>query len=125
MRTLFAVSALCILALAISLTLVSPAVSAATPAAAPTPAPARVPQGHPDICAALGSLRSARAHIQQARHDFGGHRAEALKQVDRAINQVQVCMRYARSLSEVHALPDNPRHSTGGTALSSPFSPQL
>ncbi|HET9399501.1 MAG TPA: hypothetical protein VFO34_01000 [Candidatus Acidoferrales bacterium] len=97
MRKLFAVSAVCILALAISLTFVSPTTSkaaASTPTASPAPAPA--PQGHPEIRSALEALRSARAHIQEARHDFGGHRAEALKQVDRAINQLEICMKYDR-----------------------------
>ena len=97
MRKLFAVPALCILALAISLTFVSPAVSnEAAAASAATPAPPPAPQAHSEIRAALESLRSARAHIQEARHDFGEHRAEALKQVDRAINQLEICMKYDR-----------------------------
>ena len=72
-----------------------PAVTPA-PAPAPIPVPAADPQRHPEIREALASLRNARAHIHDAAHDFNGHREEALRAVDAAIRQLEVCMQYDR-----------------------------
>jgi hypothetical protein len=47
---------------------------------------------HPHIEAALESLRSAKHHLESAEHDFHGHRAEALKHVDEAIKEAEICM---------------------------------
>ncbi|MFZ0821794.1 MAG: hypothetical protein WAM91_17150 [Candidatus Acidiferrales bacterium] len=72
---------------------VSTRASASTAApAATTAAPAPAP--HPEITRALEALRNARAHIKDARHDFGGHRAEALEKVDAAIHQLEICEQY-------------------------------
>jgi hypothetical protein len=98
MRKPFAASLLCLSILAVTLVFV-PGASPIPPANAATAAvaaPAPTPQAHPEIRDALEALRTARAHLKEARHDFGGHRAEALKEVDRAINQLQICMKYDR-----------------------------
>ena len=98
MRKLFAASILCLSILAVTLVF-APGASSIPPAHAATaavPAPAPAPQAHPEIRDALEALRTARTHLKEARHDFGGHRAEALKEVDRAINQLQICMKYDR-----------------------------
>ena len=73
-------------------------IPAATAAAVPAPAPNATPdpQGHPEIHAALDALRNARAHIHDAAHDFHGHRVEALRAVDNAIHQLEICMQYDR-----------------------------
>ena len=34
--------------------------------------------------------------MNRAAHDFGGHRAEALRATDEAIRQLQICLRYDR-----------------------------
>jgi Spy/CpxP family protein refolding chaperone len=83
------------LALVLTLLVVTPAstrTSAPTSAAASVPAP----PPHPEITRALEALRNARAHIKDARHDFGGHRAEALEKVDAAIHQLEVCEQFDR-----------------------------
>ena len=49
---------------------------------------------HPEIQAALNALQNARAHLQSASHDFQGHRVDAMRAVDEAIHQLQICMRY-------------------------------
>jgi hypothetical protein len=49
---------------------------------------------HPEIQAALNALQNARAHLQSAAHDFQGHRVDAIRAVDEAIHQLQICMRY-------------------------------
>ena len=46
------------------------------------------PERHPRIHAAIEALREAREELKAAAHDFCGHRAEALEQVDRAIHQL-------------------------------------
>jgi hypothetical protein len=43
----------------------------------------------PHMQNALAALQNARAELQVAEHNKGGHRAEALDLVNRAINQVQ------------------------------------
>jgi hypothetical protein len=72
-----------------------PAVTAAS-VAEPAATPAPDPQRHPEIRQALAALRTARAHIHDAAHDYNGHREEALRAVDSAIHQLEVCMQYDR-----------------------------
>lgn len=71
----------------------------AVPAAPRTPQPKAVPaaaaaEPHPEIRAALANLREAREHLQMGAHDFGGHRVAALKAVDEAIRQSEICLKY-------------------------------
>ena len=74
----------------------------AVPAAPPAPKPhpgvpaAAAPEPHPEIREAIASLRRAREHLDHAAHDFGGHRAEAIRAIDVAINQLQTCLKYDR-----------------------------
>jgi hypothetical protein len=56
--------------------------------AAPSPEP------HPEIHDAIEALRRARAHLEHASHDFGGHRAEAIRATDEAIHQLEICLKY-------------------------------
>jgi len=63
------------------------------PQSAPTAPP---PERHPRIHAAVEALREAREELKSAAHDFCGHRAEALEQVDHAIHQLheaEICAR--------------------------------
>ena len=64
----------------------------AYPAVAPAAPPAAEP--HPEIRAAINSLRHAKAHLEHAAHDFVGHRVEAIGAIDRAIEQLDVCLKY-------------------------------
>ena len=59
-----------------------------------TPAFAKDGEHHPHIHAALKELRDARSELKEADHDFGGHRAEALKAVDEAITQLEVAAKF-------------------------------
>lgn len=70
--------------------------AAAVPAPAATPAPANAVPDHPEIRDALGSLRHAREHLEHAAHDFGGHRADALRATDEAIHQLEICLKFDR-----------------------------
>src|SRR5450432_1470426 len=64
-------------------TLASPAAAAgpkapvaAAPAVAPVPAPAAAPMppAHPHIHEGLEAMRAAKHHLEEAAHDFDGHR---------------------------------------------------
>lgn len=59
-----------------------------------TPAAATPAEPHPQIREALESLRRAKAHMEHAAHDFGGHRVEALKATDEAIRQLEICLKF-------------------------------
>jgi hypothetical protein len=49
---------------------------------------------HPEIHAAIESLRNAKAHLNEAAHDYQGHRVDAIKAIDEAIHQLEICMKY-------------------------------
>jgi hypothetical protein len=51
---------------------------------------------HPHIHHALHALREARAELESARHNFGGHRAAAIRDINVAISQLEACLRHAR-----------------------------
>jgi hypothetical protein len=95
-------SALVIFALALCLSVTTTPASPNTPAAAAVPAaaaqpaaaPAAVPEPHPEIREAIGSLRRAKDHLEHAAHDFGGHRVEAIKAIDESLRQLQECLKY-------------------------------
>ena len=96
--SLFSVVAL---ALALFLTVATPAApkapaSAAVPAANPQPKaePATPPEPHPEIRESIAALRRAKVHMEHADHDFGGHRVEAIKATDEAIRQLEICLRF-------------------------------
>jgi hypothetical protein len=67
---------------------------AAAPVAAAVPAPhaaVATPERHPHIDEALESMRAAKHHLESAEHDFDGHRAEAIKHLDMAIHEAEIC----------------------------------
>ena len=64
-----------------------PAVAAA-PAAAASPAMPR----HPNIEAALEAMRNAHHHLEDASHDYHGHREKAIEHLDAAIHEAEICM---------------------------------
>lgn len=89
------------LALVLALTGTAPAAPHSTaakaiPAASASPAATEAlpPEPHPHIRAALHELRETQAELKKAAHDFGGHREEALEAVDRAIHQLEICLKY-------------------------------
>jgi hypothetical protein len=94
---LLSLAAVLMVAFALTFSITTPAAptpkpvpAATSPAAAPTP----VPEPHPEIRDALESLRRARAHMDHAAHDFGGHKADALRATDEAIRQLQICLQF-------------------------------
>jgi hypothetical protein len=49
---------------------------------------------HPRIAAAIAALRDARSYMVAAPHDFGGHKAEAVRACDDAIRQLNLALAY-------------------------------
>jgi hypothetical protein len=49
---------------------------------------------HPQIEDALHALQNAKAHLQSAKHDFNGHRVDAIKAIDEADRQLRLCLQY-------------------------------
>lgn len=49
---------------------------------------------HPRLARAVEALRDARAYLQEAPHDFGGHKADAIRATDEAIKQLNFALQY-------------------------------
>lgn len=49
---------------------------------------------HPRIAAAITALKDGRAYMAEAPHDFGGHKAEAIRATDEAIRQLNFALAY-------------------------------
>jgi hypothetical protein len=49
---------------------------------------------HPRIEKAIEALKDARAYMEAAPHDFGGHRVEAIRASDEAIKQLNLALAY-------------------------------
>jgi len=71
--------------------------AAASRAESSQPPAAAAPEPHPQIREAIASLRRAKAHLEHAAHDFGGHRVEAIRAIDDAIHQLDECLRYDKN----------------------------
>lgn len=69
----------------------APAANAQPAAATPSAEP------HPEIREALAGLRRAKEHMEHAAHDFGGHRVEAIEATDRAIRQLELCLKFDKN----------------------------
>jgi hypothetical protein len=51
-------------------------------------------EAHPRIHSAIRELQAAKEELQKAPHDFGGHRADAVQAVDRALEQLRLALQY-------------------------------
>jgi hypothetical protein len=49
---------------------------------------------HPHIRAAVSALQAAKVELQTADHDFGGHRVDAIKACDGAIQQLTLALQF-------------------------------
>jgi hypothetical protein len=50
--------------------------------------------GHPHMRHALTRLREAHKALKESKHNFGGHRVKAIKDVDHAIHQVEEALKH-------------------------------
>ena len=51
---------------------------------------------HPHIRAAIRELEGAKKELKEAAHDFGGHREDALRAADNAIEQLRKALEFDR-----------------------------
>jgi Skp family chaperone for outer membrane proteins len=69
--------------------------AAAAPKAATMAAPAALaapmPVPHPHIQAALEAMHNAHHELEDASHEFHGHREEAIKHLDAAMHEAEIC----------------------------------
>ena len=49
---------------------------------------------HPRIAAAIEALKDAHAYMAAAPHDFGGHKADAMRASETAIRELNLALRY-------------------------------
>ena len=49
---------------------------------------------HPRLVRAIESLRDAKVYLEEAPHDFGGHKREAIRAVNEAIRQLEFARGY-------------------------------
>lgn len=49
---------------------------------------------HPRIAKAINQLRDAVAYMEAAPHDFGGHKADAIRASNEAITQLNLALQY-------------------------------
>jgi hypothetical protein len=49
---------------------------------------------HPHIHKAIEELRETKKELKEADHDFGGHREQALKACDEAIEQLEKALKF-------------------------------
>ena len=49
---------------------------------------------HPEIAAAMNHLREAKQNLEHAARDFGGHRANALKHVNEALEECRLALEF-------------------------------
>lgn len=98
-----ALTVVAILVLALTVPAGAPAAPAphraVTAAAASRTSPAAAAaqrERHPEIRSAMESLRQAHENLEHADHDFGGHRVAAMKHIDQAMHELELCMKYDR-----------------------------
>jgi Spy/CpxP family protein refolding chaperone len=46
------------------------------------------------VPATPAAMRRAKEHMEHAAHDFGGHRVAAIEATNKAIQQLEVCLKY-------------------------------
>jgi hypothetical protein len=51
-------------------------------------------EGHPKIREAIAALEAARAELEQASGDFGGHKAEAIEAVNNALKRLRLALQF-------------------------------
>ena len=79
---------------------ITPAIAQTAPST--TPAPTQPPatqrhERHPAIRTAIHALEKAKEELKAANHDFGGHRAQALEDCDKAIAQLKLALEYDKN----------------------------
>lgn len=108
MRRLLGVAGGCVLAL-----MVGPLVGEAQqPASGPTAPPQQQRQQggerHPQIRAAMQALMNAERHLQEAAHDYGGHREKAMGLIKHAQEELRAGLAWDRTHEQPGRQPGSP-----------------
>ena len=57
---------------------------------------------HPNIARAVDDLEGAIHYMEKAPHDFGGHKADAIKASKEAVRQLRAALQYRASVDTSH-----------------------
>ena len=49
---------------------------------------------HKKIHSAISALKEAREYLENAKHDFGGHKKDAIEHINGAIHHLKLCLKY-------------------------------
>jgi len=77
----------------------------------------------PQLAQSLAALKATKATLQNANHDYGGHRAAAVKAIGAAEHQLQQALGFKQRKGGhllAHAGRRVPAHHGGGTAIREP-----
>ena len=67
----------------------------------PIKAGIKLPDAHPQIVKAINAIGDAIAYMRAAPHDFGGHRAEAIADCEKAVKQLREALKY-REMQDIN-----------------------
>jgi len=70
------------------------------PSGVPAPPQQQMPQHgerHPEIRAAMHALMNAERHLQEAAHDYGGHRVKAMELIKQAQEELRAGLEWDRA----------------------------
>ena len=74
---------------------------------------------HPKIHEAIRALKEAKVELEAAAHDYGGHRVQAIKDIDATLLQLQLALKFGHT-HDKKTLPATPVPATpappGGAA---------
>ncbi len=95
--TLWVTAAALIGALSLTLTTVRAQQTAAPKPATEAPKPHQAGEAldkHPALHKAIMALFDAKRDLERADHDFGGHRKQAIEDIDKAVAQLRLAMQF-------------------------------
>ena len=69
---------------------------------------------HPHLHHTLVELKHAHKHLKSAKHDFGGNRQAAMRDIEQAIQEVSVLLKFVKKWDERRVTPISPCHNARG-----------
>jgi hypothetical protein len=76
--------------------------SGLVPLAAVAETPHQEKASHPNIARAIDALEQAIRDMQKAPHDFGGHKADAIRASEEAVRQLRAALQYRAAVDTAH-----------------------